>query len=181
MTTVGVPARLVVALAGCVAAVACAKTQARTVPSVALVTPAPPARVAVPVPLPEPEAPPATPVPTPEPATRPREAPPPRTERPAAAAPAPAAPAPAADAPTVLQTTGDATAFEQRTRTLLDEAQRNLDRVKRETLGASARAQYDSAESFIRSAHQALRIRNYLYAEYLATKAAAVARELVKG
>ncbi|MCC7008453.1 MAG: hypothetical protein IT184_06520 [Acidobacteria bacterium] len=180
-----IAARLVMVAAACAAISACAKTQARTMPSIALMTPQAPARVAVPVPLPDPDVAPEPPPPAPEPLARPRESQPARTaERPPASTPPPpaAAPAaPAAETPTVLQTTIDSSGLEQRTRTLLDEAQRNLDRVKYKELAAPARAQYDSVASFIRSARQALQIRNYLYAEYLAAKAAAVARELVKG
>ena len=173
--------RLLLAFALCATASACTKTRARTVPSVALVTPAPPARVAVPVPLPDPETAPTPPPPSPEPAARPREPQPPRPDRAPATPPVPPPPAPAPETPTVLQTTVDSGAFEQRTRTLLDEAQHNINQLKGKSLSASARAQYESVVSFIRSARQALMIRNYLYAEYLATKAAAVARELVKG
>jgi len=172
--------RLLVAFVVCAAVAGCARAAAKNAPPVTLVTPAPPARVAVPVPLPEPEAQPAPPPPAPVADARPREVPPPRSDRPAPAPPPATAPTQTAEAPSVLQTTPDTSAVDQRTRALIDEAQGNLDRVKYRELGASARAQYDSAASFVRSARQALTIKNYLYAEYLAAKAAAVARELVK-
>jgi hypothetical protein len=94
--------------------------------------------------------------------------------------PAPVDPAPAAPAP-VLQTTANVGALEERALWLLAEAERNLERVNRRDLGAQARAQYDRAVSFIRNAKNALQIRNFNYAEQLAAKAAAVARELVRG
>ena len=164
---------------------ACSKAQARTEPLMALNVPPPPARVAVPVQIHEPEE-----APSPEPAplvappaapARPRtEAGPGRgSERPAITPPAPANPI-ETTVPPVLQTTANVGALEQKATTLLNQAQGNLDRVNYRDLGVQAREQYDRALGFIKNARGALRIRNFMYAEQLAAKAAAVARELVK-
>ena len=161
---------------------ACGKGQAKTLaPVVSLSIPAPPARVPIPVTLPEPGAPASPAPPSADPSTRPpAEA---ATTRPGERPGAPVAGAPASPPAPVLQTTTATAAveLEQRTQTLLSEAERNLGRVNYRELGVHARAQYDSATSFIRNARHALVVKNYIYAEYLATKAAAVARELVKG
>jgi len=162
---------------------ACGKVQASApVPPMALNVPAAPAIVDVPVTLADPEPPPAPP-PAPPAAT------PPATQRPANTAaarpadkpdPPPASPAATRDTP-VLQTTTDAPSTEQRTLELLTDAQNNLGRVRRPELGAQAREQYDTVLGYIRTARQALQLKNYLYAQQLATKAATLASELVKG
>lgn len=183
MKTVTPSTRLVVCVALATLASACMKTQARTpVPVVALDIPTPPARVTIPVQLPEPEPPapppPATPAP---PARPPRDTSPPRTTTaPTTTAPTPATP-PTDTTPAALQTTADVGPLEQKTNSILQEAQLNLDRVKRNELGQQARAQFDSAVSFIKSARSALLVKNYVFAEQLASKALAVAKELVKG
>jgi hypothetical protein len=146
-----------------------------------MLMPPPPVRETIPVTLPEPE-----PLPPPEPAPVEPPVAPPRTREPASSRPAPAtpsAPEPAAE-PTpapVLQTTTDSNALEQKTQALIGQAQRDLDHVQYPSLSAQARAQYESAQGFIRSAKNALAIKNYMLAESLAEKAAAVASELVKG
>jgi hypothetical protein len=117
----------------------------------------------------------------PEPAT-----PPPARPRSAPAASRPAAettpPATVESPPQpVLQTTADAGAIEGRILASLSEAQQNLNRVRPGDLNASARAQYDSAIGFIRIANGALKVKNYMYAEQLASKAATIAAQLVKG
>jgi hypothetical protein len=162
---------------------ACGKVQASTpAPPMALNVPAAPAIVVVPVTLVDPEPPPAPP-PAPPAAT------PPATQRPANTAaarpadkpdPPPASPAAAHDTP-VLQTTTDAPSTAERTRELLTEAQNNLSRVRQQDLGVQAREQYATVLGYIRTAQQALQLKNYLYAQQLATKAATLARELVKG
>jgi hypothetical protein len=81
----------------------------------------------------------------------------------------------------VLQTTTDAPSTEQRTRELLTDADSSLKRVRRQDLGAQAREQYDTVVGYIRTAQQALQLKNYSYAQQLATKAATLAHELVKG
>jgi hypothetical protein len=159
----------------------CARAQARAPQTVAMVIPAPPPRVPIPVSLPDPEPliVPEPEPPPPEAPAKPRpEAPSQRTERPPSAAPPPA-PAPGAPPP-VLQTTANVGALEQRASSLLVQAERNLGRVNYRDLGAQARAQYDRAMSFIKNARSALSNRNVSFAEQLAVKAAAVARELVK-
>jgi hypothetical protein len=163
-----------------VSLVACTKAQARTpAPQVALAMPVPPPRVMIPVELsaPEPPAPPPAAAPEPDRPAAPRPA-----ARPGGNAPTTPAPviAESPNAP-VLRTTADVTALEQRTNTLLQEAQTTLDRVKYADLGMLAKQQYDSAMGFIKLARGALRVKNYMQAESLADKAAKLARELVKG
>lgn len=163
---------------------ACGKVQASAPPPpMALAVPPAPARVVVPFVLAEPEPPPAPP-PAPAataPASTPRPSTPTTPARPADRPETPTAPPPATRDTPVLQTTTDAPSTEQRTRELLTEAQRNLDRVRKPELGAQAREQYDTVVGYIRAAQQALQLKNYLYAQQLATKAATLARELVKG
>jgi hypothetical protein len=173
---------LVIWLAASLAA--CNRAQARVLPVTALNVPAPPVRVAIPVTLPEPDEPPTPePLPPAEPPAaparpRPDSGPGRGGERPAT----PPAPAPveAAAAP-VLQTTINIGVLEQKASGLLTEAKRNLDRVNRSELGPQGREQYDRAMGFIKGAHNALQVRNFMYAEQLAAKAATVARDLVKG
>jgi hypothetical protein len=172
---------VVAVLAAAAGVAGCARTQARTVPQVAMLVPPPPPRVAIPVSLPEPavepeEAPPEPAPPAPPP-TR-TETPAPRTviDRPS---PPPAA---ATDAPApVLQTTPNVGALEQRVTWLIGDAEKNLERVNRGQLGVQARAQFDRAVSYIRGARNAMQIRNFNYAEQLADKAARIARALVPG
>jgi hypothetical protein len=159
---------------------ACAKTPPSAPTVIAMAMPAPPPRVPVPVVLPEPvEPPPAEPEPpamapaaprrNPTTASRP-------TERPAAPPTAePATPAP------VLQTTADVSSKIEIIRAKVDEAERKLNGLNFKELNVQERAQYDQARGFVRRANQALRIRNYLYAEQLARKAAAVANQLGRG
>jgi hypothetical protein len=158
---------------------ACAK-KAPVVPvATALAMPTPPARTLIPVEIPpyvEPEPEPvADEEPQPPPA---RPAPPPRaTEKPAA--PAPAAPTP----PPVLQTTNapPPSAVEQRVRGLISSAEERLRAVNYRELGATGKAHWSQARDFIRMANDNLRIRNYTYAEQLATKANTVAGLLSRG
>jgi hypothetical protein len=168
----------------------CSLVRAKTpAPVVALETPPPPARVAVPVALTEPE----DLTPPPAVATAPSPAPPRSrdttasarpADRPATSPPAatPPEPAPTTPAP-VLQTTRDVGSVQQKTEWLLGQAQRDLDTMtpRRGTLGSQARGQYDNAAAFIRNARKALEVKNYMLAEQLATKAAALASALVKG
>jgi hypothetical protein len=169
----------VIAIALLVAAAAgCAKTHARTpAPSPALAAPEPPDRVIVPITLAAPiEAAPAAPAPA-VPAPAPRATPPRAAERPTEQTSPPAAPRDAAPPP-VLQTTSNPAEMEQRARGLIADAQRALDRVARDQLSANARAQYDTATSFIRQADAALKIRNVVLAQELAQKASALASQL---
>ena len=163
------------------AVAACAKTPPRIpAPETALTMPDPPAHVVIPVVYLEPVE--VTP-PEPEPpataasASRPRSAAPRSTDKPAPSAP----PAEPAAAQPVLQTTANVSDQQARIRKDLAEAESNLNRLKRNDLGLSARAHYDQVLGFIRQARYAEKIRNYRYAEELARKAAAVAGQLVKG
>ena len=166
---------------------ACTKTQARAVPPVAMMVPAPPPRVAIPVSLPEPTVAEAD-EPEPEPPASP--AAPPRTRvevpstRPAGDRPSPSPPPATASenssAP-VLQTTINVSALERRATWLLGEAEKTLERVNHTQLGPQARAQFERAMSFIRNGKNALQIKNFNYAEQLADKAARLARALVQG
>jgi hypothetical protein len=154
-----------------------AKTPAAPTPVVALDIPTPPARVTIPVELPDVEPPTNAQQPAASPAR-------PRADSSAAPRPAPPpapTPAPTESPAPVLQTTTDTGGQERKTQSLIDEAARNLENVKYRDLSPQAKAQYDSAVSFIKNARVALRNKNYMYAEQLAMKAAAVARELVKG
>jgi hypothetical protein len=164
-----------------VSATACSKgvsarmPSASPVSSLALDIPAPPARTVVPTIVEVPEPP-----PPPTPPARPREAPAPRPASPAqpsttaAATPATTEPAP------VLQTSANVALIEQRTTQVLGLAQKDLDRLQPASLSANARAQLEQARGFIKMAQDALKIKNYMYAEQLANKAAAVAALLVK-
>jgi hypothetical protein len=156
--------------------------QARTPPPVAMLVPPPPPRVVIPVSLPEPpiiEPEPAPPPAAPaEPArTRPDNVPARPTEKPS---PPPTPAAPEAPAP-VLQTTTNTGAIEQRASWLLSLAEKDLERVNPAQLTVQARAQFERAWSFIRNARDAMQRKNFNYAEQLATRAARLARELVKG
>ncbi len=157
--------------------------QAKTpAPVAALDMPPPPARLLIPVELPEPEPetpePAAAPAPPPAP-SRPRET----TTRPPTTTAAPPAAAPATDAApaTVLQTTPQTGAIEEKIKTLLATAEATLNSVNYRDLGTNARAQYDAARSYIRQANNWVKSKNYAYAELLATKASDLARQLVRG
>ncbi len=173
----------------------CAKrpVQAAPAPAPPLEVPVPPPRVLAPAP--EPDATPPEKEPRPEPTrtpSRPRPAPragpgtgesrpdPARPEtpptEPAVGAPAPDARRPS-EAPGLRtpQTANDAEA-ERRVREVLTRATRDLERVDPRALGADARAQFDTARRFIDQAAEALKVRNYLFAGYLADKAEALAR-----
>jgi hypothetical protein len=162
---------------------ACTKTHAKTpAPIAGLDTPAPPARVIVPVDLPDSTEPPAPAAQAPAPPPRTRETPAPRPSPPPATAPVVAAPQgpeqPTPAAPPVLQTTTNPVQAAQRARTLIANAQRDLDRVNPAQLTTNARAQYDTAKGFIRQAEEALKVSNVVLARELADKAAALASQL---
>jgi hypothetical protein len=157
----------------------CLKTPPKVQPVTAMAMPSPPAHVLIPVvlteptePAPvEPEPPAATSAPNRPPragngATRP-------AERPAttAATPEPAPPPPA------LQTTADGRQADA-IRSKVFDAEQKLNALNLRELNVSARAQVEQARGFIRMANEALKIKNYLYAEQLARKAAAVANQL---
>jgi hypothetical protein len=154
------------------------KAQAKTpAPPPPLTTPEPPDRVIVPVSIPEPTEP--APPPAPVPAAPPRATPPVRSDRtPPAPAPTPPAPANEAPASPPILTTSNPTEVEQRARTLLGTAQRDLDRINPAQLTSNARAQYDTAKGFIRQAEDALKVKNVVLARELADKAATLASQL---
>ena len=182
MAKMGLASRITTAVALCasvLSANACARLHAKAI-GPALEAPAPPPRVVpeavqpiasqpiVAPPVGEVQA--ATPPPERIPAVTSKapDAPPPA---PPAVVPPPAAPAPA---PT-LQTTVNSAAGEQRTRTALANATRDLGRIDIRTLGVDARAQYDIARRFVAQATDALTAKNYEFAEQLADKAATLA------
>jgi hypothetical protein len=161
-------------------------------PPPALEVPVVPPRVLAPVSEPEPP-----PVQEPEPAQAPRRERPRTPPRPAGSgqpaegrepgrpAEAPvegaspeARPAGQAAAPLrTPQTANDAEA-ERRVRDTLGRASGVLGKVNRSALSADAQAQYDAARRFVDQAQDALRVRNYMFAAYLADKAEALARGL---
>ena len=168
-------------------AAGCAKARAATVPDgPPLAMPVPPPRVFAPVGPEEPLA--AGPVvpetPTAEapsvPQRRPprRAATPPETEKPDPT-PTPAQPTP--EQPRELRaasTPADAEA-DKKIRALLLTASRNLGNVDYQKLSVAGREQYDQAKSFGEQAGEALTLRNYVFAETLADKAAKLATELL--
>jgi hypothetical protein len=124
-----------------------------------------------------PESPEASPAPPPVRVDR-QPSPPARPEAPAdsgaATAPAPAPP------PPVLQTTANPTEAEQRTRTAIDKAKRDLGQIDLKRLNSEAQSQYRIAKRFVEQAEEALRARNAVFAEQLADKAATLAAALQK-
>jgi hypothetical protein len=143
----------------------------------ALAIPTPPARTWIPVDLPpyvEPE-----PEPVVEEALPPEPAQATATSRPIEK---PAPPPPVARPPApVLQTTNAApSALEQRVKALLSSAEGLLKKVNFRELDAQRKAHYGQARDFIRMSNDNLRIRNYFYAEQLATKASQVASLLTR-
>ena len=175
------PLRLIVLVVVAVGCAACSRMQARTPPPVVMLVPPPPPRVAIPVSLPEPvvEPEPELPAATPTAPARPRpETTPARTVDRPTPPPAPAA-TPETAAP-ALQTTANVGALEQRASSLLGQAEKDLERVNRGQLIPQERAQFDRAWSFIRNARNAIRNKNFSFAEQLSVKAALLARALVK-
>jgi hypothetical protein len=161
-------------------AAGCATAHARTI-GPALDAPAPPPRI-VPVATPPIDSqpivasPPVSEVQTPPPAaiaTRP--SPSPSSPQTPPAPPAAAAERPPAPPPPTLLTTTDPGAAEQRTRASLANATRDLGRIDVRTLSADARAQYDIAQRFVAQATDALKAKNYEFAQQLADKAATLA------
>ena len=175
-------------LAAAVGAGACAHPAARTQTApTSLDVPAPPPRVVAP-PDPEPPAPPAA-----------REAQPQQPAKPAAGRPASgrdvradaaraekkpdAAPVaevarPTQPPATLQQAVAAPGEVEKRVRAQLAQAGDDLGRVRYGGLNADERAQYDTAKRFIVQAEQALKERNFLFAEKVAEKAAGLAAVL---
>jgi hypothetical protein len=173
---------LLVALA--LAASGCVSARAQGEPGgPALAPPDPPPHTVIPVEIVESTpAPPSPASPTPvivRPSSR---APAPKPEKPAEkpvekppdAAPPPAAPPPAPP----LQTTTNVNEMETKIRRRMNEAKFNLDRTGRATLNAERQEQYDSAWGFLRQAEEALKVKNLVFAEQLADKAATLAAAL---
>jgi hypothetical protein len=152
--------------------------------------PAPPPRIVEPIAM---DAPPPVPL-VDEPARqtppRPPARPPARTDvRPEAAKPpteTAEAPKPAEAAeppktpPTTLQTTPTVAEgeLERSIRAQIARANADLNRVDYRALNADARMQYDTAKRFVRQAEDALRVKNVVFAQGLAEKAAALAAQL---
>lgn len=163
------------------AAPACAPKTAPVLPTdrPPLTVASPPARVIVPTPdvptLPPTEEPPATTPPATGAATPPR----PRDTTTRATTPPPAEPPVVAPPPAVL-TPANAAEFERRIRAQLARAEADLGRVSRASLAREARAQFDTAQGFVRQCHEALRARNLPLAGQLADKAATMAALLRK-
>lgn len=139
----------------------------------------PPSRVIVPAPatatMPPVEEPPVV-------ATPPGAATPPRPRDPVPTRPTPPVTSepPATPPATVILTPANAAEFERRIRAQLTQAEGDLGRVNRQTLGREARAQFDAAQGFVRQCHDALRARNLPLAGQLADKAATMAALLRK-
>jgi hypothetical protein len=68
--------------------------------------------------------------------------------------------------------------MERAIRALSRRAQADLNRVDYESLGHDARANYDQAKRFITQAEEALRVKNLVFAETVADKAATLAGQL---
>lgn len=175
------------------AATGCAKARAASAPDgPPLEVPEPPARVLGPLDDPLPAAAAAPDAPPPAPARAPAR-PPARRPAPAAAEAAPAEPAPAAPAAVTppaeaapaetrelrAAPNANTAAAERKVRDLLTRAARDVNRIDYARLSADGKAQYDQSKRFSQQAEQALRDRNYVFAETLADKAATLAAELL--
>ena len=174
----------------CVAMAGCAKARASAPPVMPqLMPPPPPPRMIerfpdelVPTIEPSPvenalaappAKPPARPPTKPEPPTKPDPDPDPvpvEPERPATAPPA----------LTLKPVPGVSAQTEASIRTLLETAQRNLQRVKFAALNADGQAQFLTARRFKEQAEDALKVGNLLFASKLADKAATMAAVLVR-
>jgi hypothetical protein len=170
-----------------VAASACVSAQPKTEPGgPALAPPAPPPHTIIPVEIVEqPAPPPAPPSPVPvivrpsshPPAAKPEKA----TEKPVEKtepAVVPQPPAPVAASP--LQTMANVTELEKHVRGQLTQASRDLDRVDYRTLSPERREQYGTAKRFIQQAEEALQVKNFVFADQLANKAATLAAALAQ-
>jgi hypothetical protein len=178
------------------AASACSRLQARTQPQPPpLDVPSPPARVVVQVEAEEPAAKPATDAAPRQPARRPppvarTDAPPAKPDPSKTAAPTRQEatvelpkPVVQPDAPkgAVLETgpPGSEAEVERTIKTQIAKAKQDLRRVRRASLNADGKTQFDTATRFVEQADQALTERNLAYAAKLADKAATLAAVLV--
>lgn len=173
-------ARLSIVVLSAVAVTGCSTLQARSAPEApALAPPTPPGRLIIPSPLPPPVAMEVPEAPTVTLADPPPDDPPARTTR--NNTPPPTQPAPTPAETPVLRTNASVLEMTRQTRQKLNTAQRDLDAVTRDQLGADGRAQFDEVERFIRAANEALNVKNYILARQLSEKAALLASVLVKG
>jgi len=69
---------------------------------------------------------------------------------------------------------------EKAVRSRMAQASRDLDRTDYRALNTERRAQYDTAKRFIQQADEALRVKNLVFAEQLADKAATLAAALAQ-
>ena len=176
----------VLALAMTVASAAgCAKARAETVPDgPPLAVPPPPARVIVPPEEPVLAAAPPTEAPGP---VAPPAKPQPPTATPASSSTTPAATAavpppivpPVVESPRPSPPTAADVAAERRIRDVLRRATRDTGRVTYSRLSAAARSLYDQSKSLSEQAEEAIKDRNWNFAEILADKAAVLAADLV--
>jgi outer membrane biosynthesis protein TonB len=174
------------------AASACVSAQAKgDAGGPALAPPAPPPHTIIPVEIvEEPAAAPAPPLPAPvvvRPSSRPRAAKPDKpaekpvekpVEKPDPAAVSTQPPAPAPAPP--LQTTANVAEVETTIRARIADARRDLDRIDARGLTPERRAQYDTAKRFLQQAEDALKVKNLVFAEQLADKAATLAAALAQ-
>jgi hypothetical protein len=165
---------------------ACAKAHARVEPPLPVLTPPPPPPRVVDTYIDEP-------VPTvePSPVESALATPPPRpTARPQIQRPEPPKPEPPRTeierpaatplALTLKPTAGSEAKTEASIRSLLGEAQRNLQRVNYSVLDADLRAAYDIARRFMEQSQEALKTGNLAFAGKLADKAAQMAAVLIR-
>jgi hypothetical protein len=153
----------------------------------ALAPPAPPPHTIIPVEIvEEPAAPPAPPLPAPviiRPSSRPRAAKPEKPAEKPVEKPDPAAvpiqPPATVPAPP-LQTTANVTEVERTIRARMAQASRDLERTDSRALTPERRAQYDTAKRFLQQADDALKVKNFVFAEQLADKAATLAAALAQ-
>jgi hypothetical protein len=145
--------------------------------------PLPPPRVVTPMEEPLAAVPITTEMPAAAAATPPPRTPP-RNTNAAAATPPPAAPvapapAPAVEPPRTVRPTAHELAEEKRIRGLLSRASRDIGRIDYRRLSTEGRAQYDQSKALAEQAEQAIKDRNWVFADTLADKAATLAAELV--
>lgn len=151
----------------------------------ALAPPTPPPHTIIPVEIVEPpSAPPESMAPVPvivRPSSRPPEPKPEKpAEKPAEKPPDPAPPPVTPPPAPPLQTTANVTEMERTIRARMAQAARDLDRTDYRALSTERREQYDSAKRFIQQADEALKVRNLVFAEQLADKAATLAAVLAQ-
>jgi hypothetical protein len=115
-------------------------------------------------------------VPRPQQTAKPNPAP--STPPAAATTPPPIVP-PVVESPKPSPPTAADVASERRIREILRRATRDIGRVTYNRLSPAGRSQYDQSKSLSEQAEEAIKDRNWLFAETLADKAATLAAELV--